>query len=64
MKYIIIILMTLGGCATNKQPELKRDLPEGIHELLHIGNNYARKSVTIKDYLPPPSPQGLPKGEV
>ena len=53
MKYMIIILIGLGGCASNKQPEFKQDLPEGIHDLLHIENNYAYKSVTTKDYLPP-----------
>ena len=49
-KYIAMTTILLfTGCASNK--EVKQE--EGIHHLLYIGDNLARKSVTIKDYQPP-----------
>jgi hypothetical protein len=52
-KYIIIIFMaTLTGCLNNKQePEFKPLPPEKLHDLLHISNNYAYKSITKEDYI-------------
>ena len=48
---ITIFLVTLLGCATNKQPEFKPLPPEKLYDLLHKENvNLARKSVTEKDY--------------
>ena len=42
MKYMIIILIGLGGCASNKQEE---------HDLLHRDELIAYKSITIKDII-------------
>ena len=47
---ILILVLPLVGCSSVKR-EPNIDLPDGIHDLLHIGNNYAYKSVTIKDYI-------------
>jgi hypothetical protein len=49
MKKLLILTVFALGCASNK--EVKQE--EGIHHLLYIGDNLARKSVTIKDYDPP-----------
>jgi hypothetical protein len=49
---ILILVLPLIGCSSIKQqPNI--DLPEGIHDLLHVGENYAYKSITIKDYTEP-----------
>jgi|LULM01.1.fsa_nt_gb hypothetical protein len=48
---ILIILITSGCCSLcEKEPEFKPLPPEKLHDLLHIGNNYAYKSVTKEDY--------------
>ena len=50
MKYIIIIFaLTFIGCV-NSKPEFKPLAPEELHDLLHISENYAYKSVTKEDY--------------
>ena len=51
MKYTIIIFaLAFTGCICN-QPELEPLPPYELHDLLHISENYAYKSVTIKDYI-------------
>jgi len=49
---ILILVLPLIGCSSTRQ-EPNIELPEGIHDLLHIGDTYAYKSITIKDYFPP-----------
>ena len=54
MKYIIIILLPfIVGCKCFRcdEPELKPLPPEKLYDLLHIGNNYAYKSITIEDII-------------
>ena len=56
MKYIIIILSLFAvgcKCVQCNEPEFKPLPPEKLHDLLHVSENYAYKSVTKKDYLPP-----------
>ena len=51
MKHLFIILIILiVGC---KSTPRTIDLPDSneLHELLHIGENYAYKSITIKDII-------------
>jgi hypothetical protein len=48
---LILVLPLLGCSSTRKEPNT--ELPDGIYELLHLGDNYAYKSITIKDYFPP-----------
>ena len=53
MKNVILILvLPLIGCSST-QKEPNTDFPEGIHDLLHIGDTLAYKSITIKDYTQP-----------
>jgi hypothetical protein len=50
LKHLFIILIILiTGCQSTPRTI---DLPDSneLHELLHIGENYAYKSVTKKDY--------------
>ena len=53
MKYIIIILLgAFVGCATNStEPKFEPLPPEKLYDLLHVTEQYAYKSVTIKDYI-------------
>lgn len=49
--YLFIFILGGAGCAMNKQePKFEPLPPEKLHDLLHIGKNYAYKSVTKKDY--------------
>ena len=49
---ILIILITSGCCCLqDKEPELKPLPPEKLHDLLHISENYAYKSITKEDYI-------------
>jgi hypothetical protein len=58
-KYIIITLSALSiGCATNRPVQVEPNTideiapqEDGIFDLLHTGDTYAYKSVTIKDYI-------------
>ena len=54
-KYIIITIMAFGaGCGSmNTAPSTIDEIipsDEKLHDLLHIADTYAYKSVTIKDY--------------
>ena len=53
MKIIIIISsVLLIGCATSsKELRFKPLPPEKLHDLLHVADTYAYKSVTKKDYI-------------
>ena len=55
MKYIIIILtmMSVGCKCTDsaQEPKFEPLPPEKLHDLLHISDSHARKSITIKDYI-------------
>jgi len=58
MKYIIVLSLFTVGCkcfqcdepSYQGPPEFKPLPPEKLHDLLHITENYAYKSVTEKDY--------------
>ena len=55
MKNIILILvLPLVGCGSlEQQPKFEPLPPEKLHDLLHISDTLAYKSITIKDYTEP-----------
>jgi hypothetical protein len=55
-----IVALLLFGCATSKnEPKIEPLPPEKLHELLHISDNYAYKSITHDDYIIKEECQGV-----
>jgi starvation-inducible outer membrane lipoprotein len=49
-KLFIILIILITGCQSTPRTIDLPD-PNELHELLHIGENYAYKSITIKDFI-------------
>ena len=50
-KMLVLLPFFFAGCVTkNEEPKFEPLPPEKLHDLLHITENYAYKSVTKKDY--------------